>query len=364
MSESQKPGPRDTAQLLGHEAAEQALLDAMHSGRMAHAWLFTGPRGIGKASLAYRLARHLFVHGKAEDAGPSLFGAPLPASRPKDLFVAPEDPVFKRVAGGGHADLRTIEIGADPKTGKKRGEIVAADVRALGEFLSLTPAEGGWRVVIIDAADDMNRHAANAVLKVLEEPPARAILILVSHSPGRLLPTIRSRCRVLALKPLPPDAMTSALAERHPQMEADERATLAALSEGSLGRADQLVELGGVAVYRAMIGILTRLPDLDVTQVHRFVSDVAGEGFDLTADMLRAWHARLVLGIATGQWSEEIVPGEGALFRRLARPAALERWFELWDKNGRLLRQADGLNLDHRQVLLSAFLSLEGAARA
>ena len=364
MSEERIPGPRDTAELLGHEAAERTLLDATHSGRMAHAWLFAGPRGIGKATLAYRLARHLLVHGTPAPAGPSLFGAALPAARRKDLGVPADHPVFKRVASGGHADLRTIESGADPKSGKKRSEIVAADVRALGDFLSLTPAEGGWRVVIVDAADDMNRHAANAVLKVLEEPPARAILILVCHSPGRLLPTIRSRCRKLVLSPLAPDVMDAALAQRFPRVEAAERAALATLAQGSIGRADTLAALGGVGLYREMIEVLSALPTLDVARVHKFASDVAEEGFGLAAELLSAWHARLVRGIATGAWPEDVVPGEGALFRRLARPAALDRWFELWDKNGRLLRQADGLNLDHRQVLLSAFLSLEGAARA
>src|SRR5258708_5465301 len=196
--------PRHNPLLLGHEVAGAALWQAPRSGGLPHAGLLSGPRGIGKATLAFRFARFLFAQGAA---APGLFAAP-----PVSLAVAPEHPVFRRVASGGHADLLVVERSFDPKRKKLRSEIVVDDTRSIAAFLRLTPAEGSWRVVIVDGADVMNRNAANAVLKILEEPPQKAVLLLVSDNPGRLLPTIRSRCRILALKPLAAAEERAALA--------------------------------------------------------------------------------------------------------------------------------------------------------
>ena len=147
-----------------------------------------------------------------------MFGAP--ATGPSSgLAVPPESGVFRRVAAGGHADLLTVERAYDPRRKRLRGEIVVDDAREIGAFLRLTPAEGGWRVVIVDGADEMNRNAANSLLKVLEEPPRRALLILVAHSAGRLLPTIRSRCRHVALSPLPNAVVRDLLARYCPDLD-------------------------------------------------------------------------------------------------------------------------------------------------
>ncbi len=176
------PEPRATHVLLGQAEAEREFLHAFDTGRPAHAWLITGRQGIGKATLAFRLARTI-LSGDAPDAHD------------------PEAALFRRVAAGGHADLLVVERAVDEKSGKRRAEITVDDVRGVREFLSKTPAEGGWRVVVIDSADQMNTNAANAVLKILEEPPSRAMLLLLAHNPGRLLPTIISRCRRLPGKP-------------------------------------------------------------------------------------------------------------------------------------------------------------------
>src|ERR1700757_457790 len=164
--------PHENPELIGQAAAEGSLLDAARSGRMAHAWLLAGPRGVGKATLAFRFARFLLAGSEAEAGG--LFG-----SGPQTLAIDPGHPVFRRVASGAHPDLRVVARGVNPKTGRLRSEIVVDDIREAIGFLRLTPSEGGWRVVIVDGAEDMNRNAANALLKVLEEPPARAILLLV-----------------------------------------------------------------------------------------------------------------------------------------------------------------------------------------
>ena len=189
------PPPRANPDLLGQENAEAQLAAAFTSGRPAHAWMLTGPKGIGKATLAFRLARWLFSLGPgtgvaAAQAAASfdLFaGAPAPSPLSPSLFVDPREAVFRRVASGGHADLLTLEPGIDPKRGTPRTEIGVADVRAAGAFLAATAAEGGWRAVIVDPAEAMNRSAANALLKTLEEPPPGAVLILISHAPGMLM---------------------------------------------------------------------------------------------------------------------------------------------------------------------------------
>ena len=202
--------PRKTTDLIGHEAAERALLESWNSGRMPHAWLLTGRKGIGKATLAYRTARFVLSQGAQQGAG--LFGdAPMTAD---SLSTDPESPVSLQVGAGGHPDLLTIERSINTNTKKLRGEIVVEDVRRLTSFLSLTAAAGEWRVVIVDTADEMNRNAANALLKGLEEPPSNTLFLLVCNAPGRLLPTIRSRCRMLAMKALPDATVVDVRGER------------------------------------------------------------------------------------------------------------------------------------------------------
>ncbi|MEO5335606.1 MAG: DNA polymerase III subunit delta' [Magnetospirillum sp. WYHS-4] len=357
------PEPRANPHLAGHEAAERALLDAFNSGRMAHAWLISGPKGIGKATLAYRFARFVLARGRGV-AGPSLFGGAPPA--PASLEVPPGDPVCQRVAGGGHADLFTVERRVDEKTGKMKGEIVIDDVRGIGGFMSMTAAEGGWRVAVIDAADDMNTNAANAVLKVLEEPPKGALLLLVCHNPGRLLPTIRSRCRKLVLSPLPTGMVADLLCRYRPETAQAEARELADLAEGSVGRALALAEEGGLELYRRVAGLLAGLPQLDVEALHALGDQVAragGEGaFATLGDLLRWWMARLALAAARSD-TASLPPADRALAERLQAAGTLDRWLENWEKTNRLLARCEDINLDRKQVVLNIFAGLEGAAR-
>ena len=176
--------PRANPLLMGQGEAVARLEAFYRSGRLPHAMILSGPRGVGKATLAFSFARWLLAQGGAG----GLFGAAEPQP---DLAVDPSDAVFRRVASGGHPDLLTLERTVNEKTGKLRDEIIIEDTRAVGAFLRLTPAEGGWRIVVVDAADELNRNSANALLKVLEEPPRQALLLLVAHAPGSLLPTIR-----------------------------------------------------------------------------------------------------------------------------------------------------------------------------
>ncbi|MGH7152597.1 MAG: DNA polymerase III subunit delta', partial [Acetobacteraceae bacterium] len=266
--------PRANQLLLGHRAAEAAVVDALRTGRMHHAWMITGPPGVGKATLAYRFARRL------------LAGVP----RDQSLVLDPADPVFRRVAASAHADLHTIERSINPQTKRQRTEIVVDDVRDGAEFLRLTAAEGGWRVLIVDQADELNRNAANALLKVLEEPPPRAILLLVCSAPGRVPVTIRSRCRRLRLSPLPDAVMAELLACYLPETLIEERDRLIALAEGSPGRALLLAEEKGLELAALTEAVLSALPDLTPVRAHE-VADRLGRSdgaFSTFFDLLRA----------------------------------------------------------------------------
>jgi DNA polymerase-3 subunit delta' len=245
--------PRLNPSLIGHADAEAKLLSAIASGRLPHAWLLLGPKGIGKATLAFRFARFLLA-GLAEmpeDNGPSLFGddPDTAQSPPQSLALDPEHPTFRRIAAKGHADLMVLD--AELATGRTT-TIPADAVRTLGHFLHQTAGEGGRRVVIVDALDELNPTGANALLKLVEEPPVGAVLILVAHSMARVLPTIRSRCRTLRLSPLPADAVETVLEEQAPTEDPTARTQAALLSEGSPGRALALLEGDGIAIYQAM----------------------------------------------------------------------------------------------------------------
>ena len=346
------PPPRENPHLVGHGAAAGALVEAWGSGRLAHAWLIAGPRGIGKATLAYRFARFVLAGGEGIDG----------------LTMAPEHPVFRRIAAGGHSDLAVIERGLSDR-GRLRAEVVVDDVRKANAFLSLTAGEGGWRVVIVDAADEMNRNAANALLKRLEEPPSRVLFLLVSHAPSRMPATLRSRCRLLSLAPLPAPALDGLLALAMPGLPAAERRVLGLLAEGSPGRAAALAEQGGVALYRRLIGLVGALPALDARPLHQLADGLSGrDGVDrmrTLSELILWWLGRSIRAAARGELEsmEEVVPGEKAS-AALIQGAALDRWVGVWENLGRSFAEADGLNLDPRQVLVGAFTALQEAARA
>jgi len=355
---NEAPPPRANAALLGQGAAEATLLEAFRSGRLPHAWLLTGPRGIGKATLAFRFARFLLAGG---GDGGGLFG-----EEPRDLALDPADEVFRRVASGGHPDLLSVERMVDEKSGKLRREIVVKDVRSVGSFLHKTAGEGGWRIVVIDSADEMNLTAANAVLKVLEEPPRQALLLLVSHAPGRLLPTIRSRCCALPVAALEETEVVELLGRYAPDLAPEATAALARLAEGSIGRALDLAAGGGLELYQELIELLSGLPRLDVARVHA-LGDRLGRGADDQAfrtgtELLSWWLARMIRSGAGGARPAEVVAGEGALMARLLQGRSLAQWLTLWEKLGHLFARAEGANLDRKQVLVTAFLELEALA--
>jgi DNA polymerase-3 subunit delta' len=352
--------PWRTDRLLGHEAAEKTLLAAHQSGRLHHAWLLAGPRGIGKATLAWRFARFLLA-GQTQGG---LFG-----DGPDSLDVPADAPGRSLVDARSHPDLFHLRRTLHPETNRIRAEIAVGDVRELGAFMHMTPAMGKWRVAIVDAADEMNPNSANAVLKILEEPPANAVLLIVAHAPGRLLPTIRSRCRRLALQPLSDDMVMPLLEAYVPGVKEEERLALARLSEGSIGRALDLAGAGSLDLYREMVDVLATLPELDMARLHGFAERFARRGEEANAAwralnyLFDAWLKGLARHMAVGGEAAAIVPAERGLRARLASAASLDRWIEAWEKAAELSSRADRINLDRKQTVLASFLALQSAMR-
>jgi len=317
--------PRANPDFIGHQAAVAALYGAASSGRLHHAWLIGGQEGIGKATLAYRFARWLLAGAKTAD-----------------LYVDPANPAFKRVAANTHADLLTIDRRFDDKRKKMQSEIVIDTVHEVGKFLRLTAGEGGWRVVVVDGAEDMNRNAANALLKLLEEPPKQAILLLVSHAPGRLLPTIRSRCRSINLAPLAETDVAALLAEQAPELAPEDRRRIASLAEGSIGRALTLAAEDGVAMAALVDEALAAPVKPARAQAMADAAARAEDGYEVFMSLLRT-------GIAAGA-------------RRQARAGAqkLAGQVALWQDFGRLERETALLNLDKRAAIIVALSQLHG----
>ncbi len=367
------PPPRENLELLGQEAAERAVLDAWNSGRMPHAWLITGPRGIGKATLAYRIARFVLAGGGQGQgqAEAGLFGDALPPARPDSLAIPPDHPVVARVASGGHADLRVLEPNMPhPDHGRPTRQIVVGHVRRAVQFTNLTSAEAGWRVVLVDPADELNANAQNAILKSLEEPPPGVLFLLVCHAPGRLLPTIRSRCRRVALDPLAPDTMAHLLARYCPALPEADRSALARLTEGSIGDALALAQSGGLDLYRNVVRLLGTLDRPDIQGLHALGDSIsrsgqqASDNFATLRDLIGRWLARLVIAGARAEAPAEIVPGEAQISAKFLARAPLEQWLQVWEKVTGLMARADGANLDRKQTVVSAFLTMAALLQA
>jgi DNA polymerase-3 subunit delta' len=330
--------PRETTALFGHADAEQTLLAAYRSGRVPHAWLIGGEGGIGKATLAYRMARFVLAHPHPD----------APAVRAATSLAVPaEHPVSRRIAGQAHSDLLVLERTLNDK-GKLRQDIAVDDVRRSVGFFGSTAGEGGWRVAIVDSVEDLNRAGANALLKVMEEPPPRALILLISHAPGRTMPTIRSRCRQLSLRPLAVDDIVQAAAAALGQgTDAGELRAAAEAADGSAARALMFLEGPALELRQRVVGLLDRLPQLDQRALHTLGDKLGGTEAETLAafmDTINAW-----LGARLGQGPQDI--------GRLARVA------EAWEKVNAAARETDTYNLDRKPFVFAVFGALAAAAR-
>lgn len=348
--------PRETIALYGHQKAERTLAAELASGKMHHAWLLTGAEGIGKATLAYRFARAALSRVEDRD----VFG--------ESLAVSAGTPASRQVAALSHPGLLVIGRGYDQKTKKFASTITVDDVRRVRGFLSLSAEANGWRVVIVDSADDMNANAANALLKALEEPPNRTVFLVLSAAPGKLLPTIRSRCRVLALEPLGVDdvrrAATAELTRAGKSMpgEAD-LAMLDLLSAGSPRRFLILLEGGGLTLQSKIMTLFSSLPRLDARMVHALAGELAPaakeQQYALFLELFQGTLRRLIRAAATGEGHADDV----TLSARIIGAGRLATFAHLWETLAREQADTDLLNLDIKALIVAMFARLEAASR-
>ncbi len=349
------PHPRETATLFGQDRAQADFLDAFSAGRMHSGWLITGPRGVGKATLAWKIATFLLA---GQEGG--LFGDPT-------LAVDPEHPDARLIQAGAHPRLSLIRRPWDDKTKKLKADITVDAARNLKSFFQMSAADGGRRVVIVDAADELNRNAANAILKELEEPPANATILLVAHQPSRLLPTIRSRCRELRCARLDAADLRSALAQAdHPS---DQSESLAALAGGSAGDAIRLLNHDGLALYADLVKTLERLPHIDRPAALRLADACAGRGaevrFGMTLDLIDLFLSRAARAGLMGEPTAQGAPHEARLLARIAPDArAARRWAQLQQDLTERSRHGRAVNLDPAALILDMIFKIEETAQA
>ncbi len=326
--------PRAMQFCLGHEAVEEKLLENFNSGRLPHGLIFSGPKGIGKATMAYRFAKVILGFGSDNEQ------------------------VARLVTSGGHPDLMSVERAYDAAKNRYKAGVEVAEVRKVTPFLRMTAAGGGWRVVIIDDADTMNRNAQNALLKILEEPPKNTVLILVTHRLGALIPTIRSRAQVIHFQPLPQDILQELLSRKGQSFDAGELDTLVHLSSGSFGKILQYVEEGGLDTLGKILSIFQNYPDWNWPDIH-VIADALGRAgqdqeFQNFQDLLQWIFAQLTLAKARGQGVQSMALNL-EVFQNLLKNSSLEQLLKICENLHSHFNKTNAANLDKRQAVLGAF---------
>lgn len=327
--------PYEHGLFIGQETAQAHFLAAANSGRLHHAWLLNGPRGSGKATFAFRLARHF---AEMEGDASALSAGDL------DAAASPGNPAFRKIATGGHPNVLHLRIPYDEKTKKFKTQLTVDEIRRSVGFFGTTAGDKGWRIAIVDSANDMNASAANALLKILEEPPARTLFFLISDRPGRLLPTIRSRCQRLEFSPLDTGDIAKILSEVADGGEFDpvNLPHYRDIVGGSVRRAYQFAIHDAAALFDDFNALLRQRQDYDIHALHRFADRVSGRGEDEKFRFFVDFLENRLLSK---------VRGEGDA-------AALVSWAEVWDKMHARLDREERLNLDRKQTVLALFYDL------
>lgn len=366
------PHPRRARQLVGHDVVQHEFMTAVRAQRVHHAWMLAGPKGIGKATLAWRITSYLLTSASDPDSDPDPDpDSQIEADHGKLLIPAPDvsNPIFSRVLALSDPDLFLCRRTWDEKNERMRPFITVDEIRRLRSHYSQTSANSGWRITIIDAIDDMNPSAANALLKLLEEPPERVLFLLVCHQPSLILPTIRSRCSKLSCRPINAEQVGSVLAGLGCDPEDRHLVALAELSDGSPGTAVQLVNSQGVEIYGEIVRILSGAPGMDRALVGRLADSCSGRKnenrFDIILRLLAVALARLArCSVLGAENMKESVPGEKQLWSRLSqRPEMAARWAELAQDLPPMGKAASTVNLDPASIILDMMSRINAAAR-
>lgn len=356
------PAPRAQNLLIGHQDIEKQLLDLFSGSRAPHAIIFAGPSGVGKSTMAFRLARYLLK--KSEDeANEGMFGGNMfgdVAPPPTSLFVDSKDQVFSKVAAGGHPDLLTVERVYDEKKDRRKAELGVEEARKIGPFMRKTPAiENGWRIVIVDDADLMNRNSQNAILKILEEPPEKSLLVLITHRLGALLPTILSRASVLNFYPLAEEALTTVLAKINPRLLQEEKDLFIGMAEGSIGRLALYADPKNSPTISEVISFLASWPKFDWTRIQHF-SETVGRG--ATHEIQQSFQDALLWvssSILKAKAEEKPLPHTLSALQTLYYEVPLARWLQICDTLREHFTRVHSGNLDKRFLVMGAFMVFE-----
>ncbi|AFX99110.1 ATPase involved in DNA replication [Candidatus Endolissoclinum faulkneri L2] len=353
------PFPSASTELLGHEKAEGELVEAYNSGRMPHAWLFFGPTGIGKETLAFRLAKFIL-----SQEGNKLH-QPLSCSLFKSLTINPKCQAALQVSSESHPDLKILRCKSNEQ-GRTNSIIRINDIRSFKSSLHLKSSSGGWRVIIIDEAEKMNTNAANAILKLIEEPPEKTLVIIITNSLNAILPTIKSRCRKLMLRPLNDNFVASLITKVYPYLSDKDMNIILRLVEGSPGKALTFLEAGGAVIYRDIINILSKIPKISGEEVHalaenwckRKLNNSNQDIFHIVTYMLLRWIERAILAANQSPDIQEIIPGDLEAGRIYVSCIGLESAFYRRDAIYRLIQLENALMLDRKQLIIEAFYIL------
>ncbi|MEM9469912.1 MAG: DNA polymerase III subunit delta' [Pseudomonadota bacterium] len=354
--------PRQSSLCLGFEQQEEYLLNLFNGDKLPHALIFSGPKGIGKSTFAFRLTRFLLKNKKNEDEGNGLFGEELPNKPVKSLDVSSDDPVFSKVGSGGHPDLLTIERAVDAKKGTPKNNLDVDTLRQVTPFLRMTASEGGWRVVLIDDADTMNRNAQNALLKILEEPPKKTLIILICHRIGAMIPTIRSRCQTLHCPGLSSENLQNLLKKAiHDPLTLDDEALLLSMSGSQIGSALQLYEEGGLEIMSEIFSIFTEWPKFKWVSVHKLADQLSRPGQERVYKVFVSGMFWLTQTITFAAARNQTLgkPLNQGVFASMATHYSLEQWLGICDKLKQHFDQVDFANLDKKQSVLAAFRYFE-----
>ena len=362
------PHPKVTKNLFGHQSAEHEFINCFKSGKLHHGWLITGSKGIGKATFAWRVAKFLLSQPSANIEKNRLL------DNSKNINTEIDDAAINvitaRILAESEPRLAVIRKSYDEKRKTFRSSIRVDEIRRLKSFFSLSVTDGGYRVAIIDCADDLNINAANALLKTLEEPPKNTVFLLISHNSQSLLPTIKSRCRELRLTSLADSDLINALKQLNLEIPEHDSEIYSLLGSGSVGNSIRLLEHDGASLYRTLLSFLNQLPNLNNFELEKFITTFLGNKnksrLELFIELLNMAIARISkAGIMGNSYSHQLLKDEIEIFEKLCpTPNIARKWAELAQKQSEKLKHGLAVNLDPGSLILDTFFQIEDCARA